>query len=209
MAGRKREPNSIRETARRLTGELGFNVTPKMVMAWRGKGFDLNDIPGLIGKLRNQERLPRGARGKLPKPETPKIEAAPPAKKKAAKKKAADPEPKEPEAPAIDESDVEKQLQALYDSLLVAPDLHDAQKIRAQISGVRDILKELREQGRYILKADAIKDGSVAALAVRGELEKLEDALPPLLEGRTSLQMKSKIRDYSRGVMLELTRIFS
>ena len=208
MAGRPRDPNSIRETAKRLTVELGFPVSPRMVETWKSKGYDLADPVKLAARLRNQKIMPRGSRGKLPRPETPKIDETPPAKKTPAKPKEDPPEPPADKPPELDETEVERELAKLKVDLLAAIDRDQAAMIRIQIQGVRDVLKELREQGRYILKADALKDGARAALSVRAELEKLEDALPPLLEGRTSLQMKSKIRDYARSAMLELNRVF-
>ena len=64
------------------------------------------------------------------------------------------------------------------------------------------------ENGRWILADDARKHAGNAALHVKAQLEMLEDALPPILEGHTALQMKAKLRDYSRSMMQDLSECF-
>lgn len=191
MAG-KPKPDSIRETAKRLTGEMGFPVSKRMVEEWKKKGYPLKDPKALERRLRNQEALPRGMPKKKAKP---KPEASTP--------------PETPTEGRIEETRVERELGKLHADLLAAEDYETARTIKIKIEGVKKVLEELREAGRYVLKSETYKDASRAALAVRGELEKLEDGLPPLLEGLSALQMKAKIRDYSRGLMLELSRLFS
>lgn len=204
MAG-KPKPDSIRETAKRLAGELGFAVSKRMVEEWKKKGFPLDDREELLRRIRNQERLPRGMRTKA-KPTPDPTSAPAPAKGKKAKKETP-PAPPTPEE-NLNAEQVERDLRGLYDDLKKATDYDDTRRIQTQIKGVREVLKELREAGRYILREDANVHAARAALAVRAELEKLEDSLPPLLEGRTALQMKTRIRDYSRGVTIELSKVF-
>jgi hypothetical protein len=58
--GRPASAESTRGTAERLTGELGFPVTPQAVRWWRKKGRDLSDLNSLRRAILNQERLPAG-----------------------------------------------------------------------------------------------------------------------------------------------------
>ena len=185
---RSKDKESYQQIADRLTDEMGWPVTKRMAQMWVKAGYNVNDHVELDRQLRNQERLPKGM---PPRKSTSPDQPPPPG-----------------DGEGLSEAGVESQLRQMYERLLSVSDYEEARTLRTQMQGIKDILKELREQGRYILKEDAGKSGAQAALSVRGELEKLEDSLPPILEGLTALQMKSKLRDYSRGIMLDLSRCF-
>lgn len=184
----RKQPNSLRSTAARLTEQMGWNVTQKMVRDWKDKGYPLDDPQALEKRLRNQERLPKGMPSKKLATQTPQNKPA--------------------QSEGLSESAVEAQLRDMYERLLAVTDYEEARTLRTQMQGIKDILKELREQNRYILKETAQAAGAQAAVSVRGELEKLEDALPPILDGLTALQMKNKLREYARSIMLDLSRYF-
>lgn len=191
--GRPTNPNSLRETAKSLTLDLGFKVEVGMVRTWIAKGYDLDNIENLKRSIKNQERQPPAMKQ---------------AKKLAAKKKKAE-EQKPPEPPPLSPDIVEEELAKLQKDLLVAEDYDEARTIKTKISGVREVLKELREQKNYIRITDAIEAASMAAVASKAAWESLEDELPPQLEGLSAAQMKVKLRAFAQLKARELSEIFS
>lgn len=192
MAG-KPQPNSESAQAARLTDKLGFEVSRKMLKCWIAKGYDLGNIASLKRSIKNQERQPPAMKQ---------------AKKLTAKKKKAE-EAKPPEPPPLNPDDVEGELAKLQKDLLVAEDYDEARTIKTKISGVREVLKELREQKNYIRITDAIEAASMAAVASKAAWESLEDELPPQLEGLSAAQMKVKLRAFAQLKSRELSEIFS
>jgi hypothetical protein len=171
----------------RLGKALGIGVTRQMVRKWKAKGYPLDDPEELGRCLWNQERRPKGL--KRPKD----LESVPAVR---------------PDVEGLDQEQVEKELRELYEKLRDAEDYEEARTRRTQIAGVKDVLKELREQGRYILREEAAKSAAVAAMASKGKWEQIEDELPPMLEGLTALQMKEKLRPFARRVIMELAEVF-
>ncbi len=174
--------------AARLTMELGFPVTRKMVRVWQSKDYDLHDLVALKSVLRNQER------SSLPA-DLPTLDDVPDVDLPNDK-------PLTPEA-------ITKEIQKLERQLLTAPDYETARKIKTQISGMNEMLKVQKELGVLIPAADAIKAGAVAATASRQAWEGIEDELPPMLEGLTAAQMKAKLRDFARSKCKELADVFA
>lgn len=64
------------------------------------------------------------------------------------------------------------------------------------------------EKGRWMLKSDAIAAAGVMAYASREQWERIENSLPPILEGKTAAQMASKLRGYIFDVLTDLSHIF-
>lgn len=191
MAG-KPQPNSEAAQAARLTDKLGFEVSRKMLKCWIAKGYDLGNIASLQRSIKNQERQPPAMKQ---------------AKKLAAKKKKAEGQ-KPPETP-LNPDIVEEELATLQKKLLAAEDYDEARTIKTKISGVREVLKELREQKNYIRITDAIEAASLAAVASKSAWESIEDELPPQLEGLSAAQMKVKLRAFAQLKARELSEIFS
>ena len=54
--GRPRKSDSLASVARRLTKELGFNVTVKSVRGWKGKGYPLDNPEKLLECVGAQQR---------------------------------------------------------------------------------------------------------------------------------------------------------
>jgi hypothetical protein len=57
-AGRPQKSDSLRAIAERLSTELGFPVTIKMVREWQAKEYPLDDIRKLRRELETQQRVP-------------------------------------------------------------------------------------------------------------------------------------------------------
>lgn len=173
----------------RLTKALGFEVTRKMVRVWTAKGYPLNDVDEIRRRLRNQERAPKATQPTTAA-ERPEREG-------------------ETEAKPLDPLEVERELAKLQARMLAAEDYETARTLRTQIAGIRDVLKELREQGKYILRDVSTSEAMQAGAASRAAWEKIEDELPPMLDGLTAAQMKVKLRDFARSRCIELAEHFA
>jgi len=198
---RKTDPNSEASRAKRLSEGLGFKVSRKMLQCWEAKGYPLDDISKLKRALKNQERQPKAMKQ---------------AKKKAAKdsnQPAPTPAPEDPKTPGegkiLDADLIELELDKLQKELLIAQDYDEARTTKTKISGLREILKELREQRHFIRITEAIEAASIAAVASKAAWEAIEDELPPQLNGLTAPQMKVKLRDFARMKANELSEIFN
>jgi hypothetical protein len=172
---------SERIAAARLTSELGFEVTRQMVREWKKKKWAL-DRDTLLAKIPNQERMPIG----FVKPVT--------APRKILNDEVA--------------ATAEQDLQNLQAQLKGAGDYEEARTITTKIRGIQIVLKELRQQGTYILKSEAQAAGMKAGNASKQKWEKLEDDLPPLLEGKEAAQMKQIIRQLARERCSEMSQLF-
>lgn len=179
------DPNSEASEAARLTEELGFPVTRKMVTLWRRKDYPLGNIPELRRALKNQERRPPGLK------DDPANESLTPLDKK-----------------TLIAEDVEKELAKLQNNLLACDNYENARTINTQITGVRNVLKEMREQRHYIRITEAIQDAARAAVASKAAWEGIEDELPPRLEGLSAAQMKKELRIYGQLKSRELAEVF-
>jgi DNA-binding transcriptional MerR regulator len=162
-----------------LSTKLGFPVSRKMVRTWKTKGYPLDDVAALTAKLRNQERSP------LPKPADPNVSGD--------------------SGDALTPDEIDDKIRTLQQLLLDAKDYEVARTIKTQLSGMREIIKVQQERGVLMPTADAEAAGRLAGQASRQAWEKIEDELPPMLEGLTAAQMKSKLRDYARARCLELS----
>lgn len=185
MAG-KPNINSRRATAERLEPFMGYKPTAKQIRMWEANGYPFDNPTELKRRVEEQQTLPKG----MP---------VPPLTFTDMKKKASEMKPE----------DVEAELAELRSQLIASADLKTAQTIKVKISGLREVLKELREQGKYILREVATAAGMEAGLASLGAWERIEDDLPPMLEGLTAAQMKVKLRDYGRLQSLDLAKHFA
>jgi DNA-binding transcriptional MerR regulator len=181
------DPNSEASEAARLTEQMGFRVTRKMVTLWRRKNYPLANIRELRRVLKNQERQPPGLNDEP-----------------VAESRAEPPEEKQ----SLSAEDVEQELANLQRNLLGCNNYEDARTINTKITGVRNVLKELREQRHYIRIAEAIQDAARAAIASKSAWEGIEDELPPRLEGLSAAQMKKELRAYGQLKARELAEVF-
>lgn len=165
-----------------LSSKLGFPVSRKMVRTWKAKGYPLDDVAALTAKLCNQERSP------LPKPTTPAIPGD--------------------SGDALTPDEIDEKIRTLQQLLLDAKDYEVARTIKTQLSGMREIIKVQQERGVLMPTADAEDMLRVAGHASRQAAEKMEDDLPPMLEGLSASQMKTKIRHYVIAMNRELSEIF-
>jgi len=177
---------TVTEACRRLSAALGIEVTRGMLRHWRTKRYDLQDIDALKHSLRNQVRNP------LPKEPRPAAASQP-----------------APTDRMLTPEEIDDRIATLQDALLTATDLDAARTIKTQISGMREVIKVQQERGVLMPVADAEAAGRLAGQASRQAWEKIEDELPPMLEGKTAAQMKAALRDYARARCLELSALFS
>lgn len=167
---------SQKAAAVRLSEALGRAVTAQNVRRWREKGWDLNDIPKLEKLVANMERPPKRTTEN----------------------------PEEPDVAAEARKDLDERVRDLEGKLLLAANYETARTIRTQIAGMKDLVKVQVERGKYMLKTDAEAAGMQFAQHVKHGWEKIEDSLPPMLEGLSAAQMKEKLREFARMQLLEL-----
>lgn len=194
MSGPSRIAGSLRETASRLSEWFGVTITVGQVRHWKKKVYATDDPPKLLQQLMNQKRPPKFAVELQQKDSKSRREEQPS-------------KPKMPQD-GLDQTQVEKELAVLQQKLIDAENYEEARTLRTQIAGIRDVLRELREQGRYILQEDAISAASQFAMACRKSWEVIEDEVPPMLDGLTALQMKSKLRDLAKAKISEIRNCF-
>lgn len=101
------------------------------------------------------------------------------------------------------------EVEKLRVQLLTAKEKRDAETIEIKIRSLGRIQAILVEQGKYILAADAEAEGMRFGLAAKHMWEEIEDSLPPMLEGLSALQMKTKLREFGAARILELHEFFS
>jgi hypothetical protein len=180
-------PESQRQTADRLSRELGFPVTRDQVRGWVKRGFAIHDPAKLTHQLRMTERPPRGLLAVAPQPPaTPSADTS---------------------APLTPEQ-LDQRLTELQAALLGARDYESARTVRTQISGVREMFRIQTDRSLYILRTAAASDAAQAATASVAAWENLEAELPPRLEGMTSPAMAKELREFSRLKCRELAELF-
>jgi hypothetical protein len=186
---RKPSDESRRARAAKLSIALGFAVTPRMVQVWDEKDYPRDDIKALRKILRNQERTPAHPsllRDPLDEPEDTDDDG-------------------QEDAPGALE--IEEELKTLQRELIGAEELKDAQRIRVQIAGVGDVLKQLRAQGHYVLKSDEERAAIQYATAVKSMILKIPSELPQQLIGLDYADAVLKCEDYAYSILLSLSKI--
>lgn len=111
-------------------------------------------------------------------------------------------------SPPITAEDIDGQIAELKENLLAATEKREAETINIKIRGLGRIQSMLRDQGKYILADDAEAEGMRFGLAAKRQWEDIEDSLPPILEGLTALQMKTKLREFAAAQIVELHEFF-
>ena len=188
---RPSDPTSERSIAASLTELMGETFTRARIREMKKAGVDFGDIDDVRKYVRNLQR-DRTAESK-PKPKT----------------KTAIQTGTETPDQEIAAEDIDGQIAELKGNLLAALEKRDAETIDIKIRGLSRIQGMLREQGKYILATDAETDGMKAGLAAKHMWEQIEDALPPMLEGLSALQMKIKLREFAAARIVELHELFS
>lgn len=112
-------------------------------------------------------------------------------------------------SPPITAEDLDGQIAELKEKLLAALEKREAETIDIKIRGLGRIQSMLRDQGKYILADDAEAEGMRFGLAAKRQWEDIEDSLPPILEGLSALQMKTKLREFAAAQILELHEFFT
>lgn len=190
---RPSNPNSERSIAARLSTELNESITRKAVQVLKTAGVDLNDLEAVRKYRRNSQRAGlngsgsgngSGARSKTETPsEIPEEE--------------------------ITAENIDGQIEKLRKDLLATTEKRDAETISIKILGLGRIQGMLREQGKYILASDAEAEGMRFGMAAKHMWEEIEDSLPPMMEGLTALQMKTKLREFASARALDLHEFFT
>jgi hypothetical protein len=186
---RYRMSETLAQAAARLTQELGGPVTPRQVQLWRGKQYPVDDASALRVRLSNQERVPKWLREASTPQAKPSIQPLPPG------------DDLSPEA-------LDARLRVLQASLLATTDYESARTIRTQIAALRDVFRIQKERGIYVLMAEVHAAARHAGNASKQKWEKLEDDLPPLLEGKEAAQMKTIIRKLARARCEDMAGLF-
>lgn len=174
------------QAAERLTRELGINVTPRQVQLWQSKGYPIHNAEALRQRLLNQERVPKGLRGRIANVDTSTGT--------------------QPDGPGslLTPEELDGKLAHLQDLLLAAKDYEEARTLRTKISGIRELFRVQADRGLYILKETVHGEALRLGIENRQRWESLENLLPAMLDGLTALQMQSKLRDFVRLQIREI-----
>jgi hypothetical protein len=182
MAGKK-QPNSERAIAARLTVELGRLVTRDCIREWTEKGYPLDDPVALEKRIRNQKRGPKRIRP--------------------AGGDADESDDDQPEAPAT-HLDIEHEMKELQRKLIKAEDYETARTLRMQIAGVRDVLKSLREQKYYVTIESQTRDGMAFSEAAKSQILRIPAELPQMIIGLDYADAVQRCEDYAYGILTTL-----
>lgn len=185
MAGRPKDPNSLRALAARFSLELNRVISSKALRILRDKGCPM-EAKEIERRFLNQERAPKKT-GKPADPVEPES--------------ADDLEGDETDSSYLD---IEKELKTLQKRLLAANDYENARTIRMQIAGIRDILKSLREQGYYVTKESQIRDGLATGQTIKSFVLKIPAELPQMIIGLDYADTVQVCEDYAYAILTGL-----
>jgi phage terminase Nu1 subunit (DNA packaging protein) len=85
-----------------------------------------------------------------------------------------------------------------------SPDLNEVRKKKMELECKRIEFALDVEKGKYVRRVDVIEEGFRVGTVLKQVMMRLENDLPPMLEGLKAAKMKPKLRDYSRNELVEL-----
>lgn len=109
--------------------------------------------------------------------------------------------------PPIDErkiGDIETELIELRAKLLLAENYQAARTYRVQISGVKDVLREMRLQEYYVTKESQIDAGLSMGQAIKSLILKIPAELPQMVVGLEYAEVLEKLEDYAYSMLTGL-----
>lgn len=92
-------------------------------------------------------------------------------------------------------------LETLERRLLDCNDYNDARTLRAQVAGIKDVIRARVESGELIAKAKSDADAYAAGMAVRMALMTLSSTLPPHLAGMNEAAIQKALRAEFRRML--------
>jgi hypothetical protein len=95
-------------------------------------------------------------------------------------------------------------MKDLEQALLGAPDLGTAQKLKTQVSGLKDVIAAQKASGELVPVAKVDERDTRIAAAVKGSLLKLANDSPPMLEGLPADKVQKVLRDQVMGILEQL-----
>jgi len=169
------KPESDRQTAERLSRELGFSVTRGCLRYWRKRSFDLNDPEKLRHQLRNlQKSRPGGA-----KRTTAPADSIP-----------------APVATSIAE---------LETALISAPDFERARTIATQLAGLKNAHRLRGEMFLYVSRESVRRDAQLVGRIFRAVVLKMARELPGIVIGAQYAEAVQQCQDYTHQILLEVS----
>jgi hypothetical protein len=169
------KPESDRQTAERLSRELGFTVTRGCLRYWRKRSFDLNDPEKLRGQIRNLQKSRPGAK-RITAPSDMSPIVPPP-----------------------------RTISELETALIEAPDFERARTIATQLAGLKNAHRLRAEMACYVSKKSVERDAQLVGKIFRAVLEKMAAELPQQIIDKDYAEAVKRCEDYAYGILLTVS----
>jgi len=170
---------SDRQTAERLTDQLGFAVTRGMLRYWRKRSFNLSDVTVLRHNLRNLQKSRPGFTA------TSRTTAS--------------------KVPGIAAEAVPTTIAELESQLIAAPDFETARTISTKLSGLKNAHRLRSEMAQFVTRQSVERERLLVDRVFSATVLKMPTELPQMIIGENYAEAVKRCDDYAYGILLTVS----